>query len=104
MKKFILLLLLLNKATTGHASEMITGSVVVEENTCKHRDYIVIYTNNGLVYAQVYSGSFDKDDVVIGEINSYGFKDVLVDGRSARLWIDDYWLTKEKAIAKCLDI
>ena len=104
MKKYILLLLLSLKASIGNASEMIIGSVSVEENTCKHRDYIVIYTNNGFTYAQVYSGSFDKDDVVIGEINSYGFKDVLVDGRAARLWIDDYWLSKEKAIKKCLDL
>lgn len=82
-------------------AEMVQGVVVVGERKCSKYDAIVIYTNMGYVAAEVYSGNFDKDDIVIGDLNSYGFKDVLVNGRSGRLYIDDYMLNKERAASKC---
>ena len=86
---------------TQASAGMVQGVVVVGERGCDKRDYIVISTAQGFVYAQQYSGSFDKDDQVVGELNSYGFKDVLVNGSSARLWIDDYMLSRSRAADKC---
>lgn len=53
------------------------------------------------VYAQQYSGSYDSEDEVIGELNSYGFKDVLVHSSSGKLYIDDYKMSKSQAAEKC---
>ena len=64
-------------------------------------DLVVIYTSSGYVIAEQYSGSFDKDDKVVGALNSYGFKDVLVNGRSGRLYIDDFMLSRDRAAEKC---
>jgi hypothetical protein len=103
MKKsnFFLAMFLFVLWGTQASAEMVQGVVVVGERGCSKRDYIVISTAQGFVYAQQWSGSFDKDDVVVGRLNSYGFKDVLVNGRSARLWIDDYMLSRSSAADKC---
>lgn len=84
----------------SHA-EMVRGIVVVGEYKCKKRDYIVIETNLGYVYAQQYGGSFSRGDEVIGDLNSYGFKDVLIQSSNGRLWIDDYMMSKSRATEKC---
>ena len=82
-------------------ADIVQGQVIVGERGCSKRDYIVIATNLGFVYAQQYSGSFDKGDVVVGELNSYGFKDVLINNSSGRLYIDDYMMSKTRAADKC---
>ena len=100
MKKIISLLLV--SFLISHANaQMVKGVVVVGERGCQKRDYIVIDTNLGFVYAQQYSGSFDKGDIVTGELNGYGIKEVLVNSSSGRLWIDDYMLSKSRASEKC---
>lgn len=83
------------------AESMVEGVVVVGERGCKKYDLVVIDTNDGYVLAEQYGGSFDKGDKVVGALNSYGFKDVLVNGRSGRLYIDDYMLSRDRAAEKC---
>ena len=100
MKKITLLFVLFFLITNTNA-ELVKGVVVVGERGCQKRDYIVINTNMGFVYAQQFIGSFDKGDEIIGELNSYGFKDVLVNSSSGRLWIDDYMLSRNRASEKC---
>ncbi len=100
MKKFLLLLPIMFFSLISLAKSF-EGVVVVGERGCKASDYIVIYTDMGYVYAQQYSGSFDKDDEVVGDLNNYGFKDVLVNSSSGRLWIDDYMMSKSKVAEKC---
>lgn len=100
MKRFLLILLAMLFSLTSFAKS-VEGVVVVGERGCKNNDYIVIYTDMGYVYAQQYSGSFDKNDEVVGDLNSYGFKDILVNSSSGRLWIDDYMLSKSKVSEKC---
>ena len=82
-------------------AQVVSGVVVVGERGCRKRDKVVIFTNQGFVVAEVYAGNFDKDDQVIGELDSYGFKDVLVNGQSAKLYIDDYMLSRDRAAEKC---
>ena len=80
---------------------VVNGVVVVGERGCNKRDYIIINTNLGYVYAQPFRGSFDKGDVVSGDINSFGMKEVSVNSLSGSLWIDDFWLSKSRATQKC---
>lgn len=82
-------------------ADVVKGEVIIGERGCSKRDYIIIATNLGFVYAQQYSGNFDKGDEVVGELNSYGFKDVLINKSSGRLYIDDYMMSKTKAAEKC---
>lgn len=86
---------------TTFAGNMVEGVVVVGERGCKKNDVVVIYTNNGYVIAEQYGGSFDKNDKVVGDLNSYGFTDVLVNGISGQLYIDDYMLSRSRAAEKC---
>lgn len=79
----------------------VVGVVVVGEGKCSKRDRIVIETNMGFSLVEQYSGNFDRGDKVVGEINSYGIKDVLVNGRSGRVYVDDYMASKDKAIRWC---
>ena len=100
MKKIALVFVILLTSISSYA-DMVRGVVVVGEYKCKKRDYIVIETNLGFVYAQQYGGSFSRGDEVVGELNSYGFKDVLVQSSSGRLWIDDYMMSKSRVTEKC---
>jgi hypothetical protein len=83
------------------SAEMSQGVVAVGERGCLKSDKIVIYTKRDFVIAEVHSGFFDKDDFVVGDLNSYGFKNVLVNGRSGKIYVDDYMLSREQAAEKC---
>ena len=98
MKKIFLLALF--AIEFAHASP-VAGIVVVGERGCQRRDYIVIDTAMGYVYAQQYAGNFDKGDKVVGELNTYGFKDVRVNSSTGRLWIDDFAMSKTRVSEKC---
>lgn len=86
---------------TTYAAAEEFGVVAVGEGKCKKRDRIVVATNSGFVLAEQYSGSFDRDDEVIGQMNGYGMKDVLVNGSAGRLYIDDFYASREKAERWC---
>lgn len=98
---FLIQILILNIAPTPANAEMVQGVVVVGERGCKKYDVIVIQTNLGYVIAEVFSGMFDKGDIVVGDLNSFGFHDVLVNGMSGNLYIDDYFLGRNDAAKKC---
>lgn len=83
---------------TGPAlAKMVNGVVVYVDS-----DVIVIATTNGLTVGELYGGYYalNEEDVVVGELESYGFKDVYcpTSGREARVYVDDFWLSKEDAI------
>lgn len=83
------------------ASAQVAGIVAAGEGRCQKRDRVLVDTNMGFTLAQQYSGSYDRDDKVVGDLNSYGFKDVLVNGHAGRLWIDDYMASRDKAERWC---
>ena len=103
MKKLILILITMLFSLTSFA-EYVGGVVVVGEGGCTRRDYIVIHTNTGYVYAQEYGGSYNKGNQVVGDLNSYGFQDVLVNSSSGRLYIDGYDLSKSEVTEKCFEL
>jgi hypothetical protein len=100
MKKIGIIFTILFMSVSTYA-ETVRGVVVVGEYKCKKRDYIIIETNMGFVYAQQFGGSFSRGDEVVGDLNSFGFKDVDVQSSSGRIWIDDYMMSKSRATEKC---
>ena len=80
---------------------MVQGIVVAGERDCSRSDRIMIETRGGYVVGEVYSGFFDRGDTVIGELHSFGTKNVRVNGRNGRLYIDDFYLSRSSAIGKC---
>lgn len=66
-------------------------------------DYFVAQGPQGYYILQWYGG-FDpvKGDTLIGYQQGYGFKDVvyLPDGSAGRVWVEDYWLTRDRAAKK----
>lgn len=80
------------------------GEVAVGEGKCQKRDRVVIATASGFVLAEQYSGSFDRGDQVVGELSGYGTKDVLVNDRAGRIWIDDYMVSQDKAKRWCFGV
>ena len=70
--------------------------VVVYNKTGCH-DYYVAETNMGYVIIEWYGGTDPSEgDVLVGDLESYGFKDVydLTKESSTRVYIDDYGLGK----------
>ena len=69
-------------------------------------DYFVAYGTKGYFVLEWYGGHDpDKGDVIVGPINSYGFKDVYYPDidTDGRVYVEDYYLSKEDAIEKMMD-
>lgn len=99
--KFTFSLLLVAGFWQPSAFAQHAGVVAVGEGDCKRSDRVVIATRMGFTLAEQYSGSFDKDDRVYGDLNSYGFKDVKVRSSNGRLYIDDYMASEDRAKEWC---
>lgn len=74
-------------------------TVVLRVRNC---DYFVADGPQGYYVIEWYGGHDpDQGDGIYGELNSYGFKDVLYDGgQEGRLYIDDYLLGQDNAFEK----
>jgi len=86
---------------TSIAADNVQGVVVVGERGCEKRSRIVIDTSKGFTVADVYTGSFDKGDEIFGDLSRYGLRNILVNNRNARVYIEDYGLNKSRAADKC---
>lgn len=77
----------------------VAGVVVLEATPgC---DYFVVETNMGYSLLERYGGviSIWEGDRVFGEIHSYGFKNIYIEGRGEmRVWVDDFWMSASDAI------
>ena len=63
-------------------------------------DYFVVETINGYSLLEWYGGTWAiwVGDKVYGDLNSYGFTDIEVDGRGEmRVWVDDFWMSRSSA-------
>lgn len=78
------------------------GVVVFSPSGC---DYYLVETSLGYSLLEWYGGFYQYEgDTIFGNLNSYGFKDVTkLDGRSGRVYIEDYMLSKSRAIEKYYD-
>ena len=77
-----------------------TAVVVFYKSGC---DYFVADGPNGYYLLEWYGG-YDpvEGDVIIGKLNSYGFKNVHYPRRSreGRIYVEDYLLSKDEALEK----
>lgn len=77
------------------------ATVVYNKSGC--RDRYVVETSAGYAIVEWYGGNDPSEgDVLVGEINSYGFKDLHNEtrDRSTRVWIEDYALSKSSLQSK----
>src|SRR5690606_27497173 len=99
-KKAIVAVVLLLSPAAAFAAK---GEIVYYKSGC---DYFLVETNMGYALLQWYGG-YDpsKGDVVAGDFESYGFKDIynLTADRETRVWVEDYWLSRTRAIEKYFD-
>ena len=79
------------------------GEIVYYKSGC---DYFIVETNMGFALLQWYGG-YDpsKGEIVAGDFESFGFKDIynLSADRETRVWVEDYWLSRSRAIEKYFD-
>ena len=69
-------------------------------------DYYPVSTKGGITLLEWYGGyDPEKDDELVGEIESYGMKGVvfLPHEQKSQVWVEDYWLSPESAMAKLRD-
>ncbi len=69
-------------------------------------DYFICATANDYLLLEWYGGNDpDKGDILIGNFNSYGFVDGynLTQEKSLRVWVEDFWLSKDNAIEKFVE-
>lgn len=76
--------------------------VVLKPSGC--RSYFLADGDLGGVYLLEWYGGYDpsKGESILGELRSYGFKDVFYPdtGSSGRVYVDDYMLSKDRALEK----
>jgi hypothetical protein len=78
------------------------GIVVKADGDCPAgNDKMIFETRSGYVLAEQYSGTFLEGWRVYGSLHSYGFKNVKVNNNDARIYIEDYMASKDKAIEWC---
>ena len=81
----------------GSASK---GEVVYYPGGC---DYFIVETDSGFALLEWYGGNDpDERDVIVGNFESYGSKDIynLTADSELRVWVEDFWLSKEDAFEK----
>lgn len=87
-----------------------TGAGSAARGYVTHRisgcDYFLVKTNNGYDLLEWFGGyDPDKDDVIVGDFESYGFHDVYDDtaDESVHVYTEDYQLSRSDALEKLAD-
>ena len=65
--------------------------------------YYIAETNMGFALLEWYGGSTpSRGDVIVGDYESYGMKEIynLTQDSETKVWVDNFWLSKDKAIEK----
>jgi hypothetical protein len=76
------------------------GVIVFYKSGC---DYFIADGPNGYYLLEWYGGYDPSEgDIIIGRLNSYGFKNVYYprQGKKGRIYVEDYLLSKDDALEK----
>jgi hypothetical protein len=79
------------------------GVVTHRVSSC---DYFVVQTANGYALLEWYGGNDpDKGDVLVGDFEAYGMKDVfnITSDDELRVWVEEYWLPRSRVLEKLVD-
>jgi hypothetical protein len=70
-------------------------------------DYFMVQTRQDYAVLEWYGGHDpDKGDVMIGNVNSYGFKNFIYaddDDKTTKVYVEDYGLNREDALDKLIE-
>jgi hypothetical protein len=69
-------------------------------------DYFIVETDMGYALLEWYGGDDpSEDDELVGDYEAYGMKDIynLSTDSEMRVWIEDYWLSRDEAFEKLYD-
>lgn len=72
----------------------------------KCRSWLLVSTNAGFALLEWYGGNDpSKGETVVGDFENYGMKKIynLNADSELQVWVDDYWLRKERAVEKFYD-
>jgi hypothetical protein len=103
MRKFLILKLVLAClmfSTFAYADKAV---IVAYSSGC---DYFIADGDRGLYLLEWYGGYDPSEgDIIIGDIGSYGFKDVYYpkQDREGRVYVEDYLLSEDSAIEQYRD-
>jgi hypothetical protein len=88
----------------GNARSQAQGGVKIIFKKSGCRGYFLADGDSGGVYLLEWYGGYDPDvgDEIVGDIKSYGFKDVFYPQKnmSGRVYVDDYMLSRSRALEK----
>ena len=79
------------------------GIVVLYKSGCS---YYIVQTNMGYAILEWYGGNDPSEgDVLVGDFETYGMKDIynLTADDETTVWVEDFWLSKSRAIEKYYD-
>ncbi|MBA3018690.1 MAG: hypothetical protein KJ550_09655 [Proteobacteria bacterium] len=79
------------------------GVVVLYKSGCS---YYIVETNLGYAILEWYGGNDPSEgDVLVGDYETYGMKDIynLTADAETKVWVEDFWLSKSRAIEKYYD-
>ena len=83
---------------------VISGTVVRRISGC---DYFMVQTGSDYAVLEWFGGNDpDKDDVLLGNFNSYGFKTFLYaddEDKTSNLYVEEYGLNKTDALEQLID-
>ena len=101
MNKYLLIVLITLFAYNAYSEEAV---IILNKSGC--RSFFIADGPNGY-YLLEWFGGYDpsKGDVIVGELVSFGFKDVYYPNRKqkGRVWVDDYMLSKNRVLEKYSD-
>jgi len=80
---------------------------VVAYSTRTGCDYFIVATSSGYSLLQLWGFTVfepQEGDIIVGELESYGFKTVINLTRNVtyRVWVEDFWLSAERVAEKYL--
>ena len=97
MKKvYIITLLLLLMVLPAKAGNYVRGVIAFEDNKC-----VIIYTTMGYTLGEKYSYQYMyEEDQVVGDLHSYGFKDIynMTRDNTFRIWIVNYFMSENRVV------
>lgn len=78
------------------------GEIILEKG-----NYYVVDTGSGCSVLEWYGGGTPSEgDNIVGDLNSYGFKDLynISNKNEVRVYIEDYWLDEDDAIEMAYEL
>lgn len=84
-------------------TSFVTGNqqAIVVATTQGCGDWYVVENSSGFAMLQWFGGTSPvRGDTLVGDIGSFGMKDLLLNGQSTKAWVEDFMLTRSSVTEK----